>query len=758
MLRLILQGLGILLAGIATAAPTVPPGALGAGANDLEGPVVEARLLVDANSVTPGEVVQVGVLFELEDDWHMYWRNPGDSGLPTRLHWQIEGADLGPLRWPAPSVYRESEGTLTTFGYSESVLLHHDALITASPGSTVKLSVEADFLVCKQLCIPGRIELKRSVPVKERPLEADEETRNLFALWDRQVPTPPENNGLTVDELYSQSAIRTGDDFKGAISLVCDPSSENAEKCRGLRPYAGKPENRFIPEPPASVEVNISGSRMHPFSDGVLINFDGSAHEDGPPEEQRLRGVARVANGQAETLLVEVDLPLPRAAAGSEITEIANPWLEPEPEAFSHGVGSLWQAFLLALLGGLILNLMPCVLPVLAIKVFGIAERAHSDRRGLVMNGAAYMLGILCTMAALAAVVIGLRTFGTSVGWGFQFQEPLFVASISALLLAFALNLFGVFEIGAPGSSWLQPGGGNEPNRLRGSFFEGLLAVLLATPCTAPFLGTAVGFAFASPAPVILAIFLAIGVGLAAPFVAITLVPGWARLVPRSGPWMIQLRAVLGFALLATLVWLLWVVGRQVGTEGLSLLLAFLLVLAMGVWVYGARQKTSEDGRAPLAAAVLVLLTLAALVWLPLEPVPLQSAPDDAATEGSADRFDPNAVARELAAGRPAFVYFTADWCLTCKLNESTVLSQQRIQDEMERLNVASFKADWTLRDEGIRQELARYGRAGVPLYLLYDPRRPEQPDILPELLSVDRVLEALSELEPTEPEPTRSG
>ncbi|MFP6638996.1 MAG: protein-disulfide reductase DsbD domain-containing protein [Myxococcota bacterium] len=748
MLRSILQGLGILLAGIAGAAPNVPPEALGTGAAGQDGPVVEARLLVDAEAVAPGEVVPVGVFFELENGWHMYWRNPGDSGLPTRLSWNVEGAELGPLRWPAPYVFKESEAALTTYAYADSVLLQHDALITAQPGRRVKLSVDADFLVCKRICIPGRISLERSVPVQERPLEADKETRALFADWDKRVPVPPETYGLTVDELYSQSAIRPGDNFKGAVALTCDPNGENAAACRGLKPHLGEIENRLVPDALESIEIDISGSRMHPFSDGVLITFEGRADDSAPPEEQRLRGVARVANGRGETLLVDIDLPLPRAETGSEIVALVNPWLEPEPEYLFSGGISLWQAFVLALLGGLILNLMPCVLPVLAIKVFGIAERAHADRRGLVLNGATYTLGILTTMAVLAAVVIGLRSVGTSVGWGFQFQEPLFVASISALLLAFALNLFGVFEIGTLGSNWLQPGTGSENAGLRRSFFEGLLAVLLATPCTAPFLGTAVGFAFASTAPVILVIFLAIGLGLAAPFVAITFVPGWARLLPRSGPWMIQLRAVLGFALLATLVWLLWVVGRQVGTEGVSLLLAFLLALAAGVWIYGGRQRASEDGRAPFAAAVLILLAGAALVWLPLEAGRSESRAESNEVEESDMRFDPESVAREVAAGRPAFVYFTADWCLTCKLNEGAVLADDRIQREMERLDVATFKADWTLRDERIRQELARFGRAGVPLYLLYDPRRPTRPHVLPELLTVDRVLDALGQIE----------
>ena len=742
-----------LWATLAQAAPAVPEGAIGSGGLAPDGPVVEARLLINAESVMPGEMVEAGVFFEIEDDWHMYWRNPGDSGLPTVLEWTVKGADIGPLRWPAPHAFKEADGALTTHAYGESVLLQNDLLITASIGERLDVAVEVDFLVCKEICIPGSVSLRRSLPVVERSQSANSEIRSLFADWNELVPVRPSELGLSVDELYSQDAIRPGDAFTAAIALVCEETEEGASPCRGLRPYRGAIEDRFIPDDMPSVDVEVTGSRTHPFADGVLITLSGVALEDEPDPDKQLVGVARVENAAGEVLLVEVDLPLPRAEAGSEIVATQNPWLEPEPEAPVGAVAGLWQAFLLAFLGGLILNLMPCVLPVLAIKVFGIAERAHSQRSDLLKNGGAYTLGILVTMSILASVVIGLRAAGTSVGWGFQFQEPIFVAAISVLLLAFALNLFGLFELGVPGARWMQAGADGEGSGLRASFFEGLLAVLLATPCTAPFLGTAVGFAFASPAPVILAIFLAIGLGLAAPFVAITLVPGWARLLPRSGAWMLQLRAVLGFALLATLVWLLWIVGQQVGTDGMTLLLGFLLCLALGIWIYGNRQRASEDGRAPKTALVVIGLTVAALAWLDLRPLPTPSLSEERGEEsaGAVARFDPRAVEREVAIGRPAFVYFTADWCLTCKLNERVVLSDERIQQALAERNTAIFKGDWTLRDEAIRAELARFGRAGVPLYLLYDPAKPGKPQILPELLSVDLVLEALSDIRASE-------
>ncbi|MGE4607666.1 MAG: thioredoxin family protein [Myxococcota bacterium] len=723
----------------AAAAPEVPEGAFGAGAKQGGDPRVEARLLIDAFVVDGREKLRVGVFFEMDRGWHIYWRNSGETGFPTELNWIVEGAEIGETRWPAPHVFEEAGDTLTTFGYTGTVLLQSDLAVRAGIDDTLEVAVEVDFLACKVECIPGRISLYRSVPTDGSARLLDNTSHALFEEWSSKVPRLAADVGLTVDAVYSQSAIRPGDAFRAAISLVCEGEDSEASPCRGLQPYTNHVAESFIPDEMPSLHFQVTGSRAHPFADGLLITLVGRADDERPPDGQRLQGVARIRNGDGELLRVEVDVPLPRAEANAEVVQIDNPWLEPEVR-LGDGI-SFPVAFLFALLGGLILNLMPCVLPVLAIKVFGIAERAHANRSDVIMHGVAYTAGILVTMLGLAAVVIALRSAGTFVGWGFQFQQPIFVAAISALILAFALNLFGVFEIALPSSSLSEVGAG--ATGVRRSFFEGLLAVLLATPCSAPFLGTAVGFAFASSAAVIAAIFAAIGLGLAAPFVAITLVPGWARLLPRSGSWMIQLRSLLGFALFATLVWLLWIIGRSTGSDGMSMTLAFLVTLALGVWWYGVRQRASESGRAPLAALSVFVFSIGALAWLPLE-ISMQEDQQEAAEVESVAPFDPAAIASALDAGRPAFVYFTADWCLTCKVNEKVVLTDSRVVAAFERYDIASFEADWTKPDEAIRLELARFGRAGVPMYLLYDPRHPTKPELLPDILTVDLVIEAL--------------
>jgi thiol:disulfide interchange protein DsbD len=389
-----------------------------------------------------------------------------------------------------------------------------------------------------------------------------------------------------------------------------------------------------------------------------------------------------------------------------------------------------------------ILNAMPCVLPVLAIKVFGLAELAQHGRAEILRHGIAYTAGVLGSMLALAGIVVALRAAGTSVGWGFQFQEPLFVAAIAAVLVVFALSLFGVFEFRLDATALA--GAGAQATGARRSFFEGLLAVVLATPCTAPFVGTAVGFAFASSTATITAIFLAIGLGLALPFLAVCAVPAWARLVPRSGPWTLQLRAALGFALLGTVVWLLWVLGRSAGVDAQAALLAYLCALAAGVWVFGIIQQSERVSPARIAGIALVALALLGLRSLPVSGTAEAATavtPEPAELGG---RWSADAVAAARARGAPVFVYFTAEWCLTCKVNEHAVLEDARVRDELAQRGFEVLKGDWTRRDEAIRAELAHFGKAGVPLYLVYPSDSRAQPLVLPELLTVDAFLNAL--------------
>jgi thiol:disulfide interchange protein DsbD len=731
----------LLTLALATVALAGEKGAAGSGATALGAwdgreARVEASLLVDR---APGRL-RLGVLFELDPGWHLYWRNPGESGLPPELRWRVPGARVGPIAWPAPAVFHDVAEDLVTYGYEGRVLLAADAFLERAVDGPMPVAVDVDFLVCAEQCIPGSLSLATVAPQGADAREPG--VRALFEEWAQRVPAAAASAGVEVDAHWSQSAIRPEDAF--TVVLEVRTCASSARPC-SLGTPAWR-ESAFLPYAIDGVSVRGGSARPHPEdSRGLLLTIEGTADATDPGHDQQLGGVLALVDANGASRSFEVGLPLLRVRPDADVA-----LLDPPFAAGSAGTragarqatpGALLRIAILALAGGLLLNLMPCVLPVLAIKVFALAELGRHSRRVVLSHAFAYTAGILLAMAALAVVVIALRAAGTAVGWGFQLQEPAFVAVVAAVLVVFALNLFGVFEIQFDASR-LGHLGEQAAGPAR-SFFDGLLAVVLATPCSAPFLGTAVGFAFASPAPLILAIFLSIGAGLAAPFVLIALLPGGARLLPRSGTWMLELRAGLGFALLLTVVWLVWVLGRSVGADAIAALLGLLLSIALATWAFGRVQQ-----RVPALPLSALALSLAALLWLGIASIDLSHAGSpqrEAVAEAGPAPFSRDAVARALHEGRTAFVYFTADWCITCKVNERRVLADARVTRAFEELGVAVFRADWTRRDETIRAALARLGKAGVPVYAVYSPAAPDRPELLPELLSVDRVLDALT-------------
>jgi thiol:disulfide interchange protein DsbD len=722
---------------------------------------VTAELLVDAARVAPSDDVRVGVLLGLEPGWHVYWRNPGDAGAATELTWRAPGSDIGPIEWPAPRVFREAEGLLTTFGYEDDVLLASAAVVPKDATGSWSLEVDVDFVACKIECIPGRIRLTDAIPVGEVRSPAPSGIRARFDLAASRLPRTPEALDVSVAARARRGAALAGED----VALVLEITScvERDPDCRPWTLDAAYATEAFIPAEKSNLRIAPLGLSHAPAAAtasmrGFSLVMSAHAFEDDPRlAERRLRGVVPLARADGRGhLLVDVPLevdPEGRSSTGFEVIA-ALPSAPPDEGMHASAAKpgrtapSLAFALVLGLLGGLILNLMPCVLPVLAIKVFAITDLARADRGHVVWHGVAYLAGVVASMWALAAVVVALRAAGAAVGWGFQLQDPIFLAAICTILVVFALNLFGAFEITLqPSGPDFGPSAGPSPP-LR-SFFEGTLAVALATPCTAPFLGTAVGFAFASSGLVIVCVFTAIGIGLAAPFVLVTLVPGWAGFVPRPGPWMLRVRQALGFALLATVAWLAWVAGRALGVDAQSLLIAYLIGVAILVWAFGIAQAVPRPGLSRLLAVATLAFVVTSLAAAPSDPAPgvgssrgIVASPDGIAWAA----FDPRAIARERAAGRPVFLRFTADWCITCKVNESVVLSQDAVRDELERWSYASFEADWTTRDDVITRELAEWGRAGVPLYIVYPADPGKEPEILPELLTLGATLEVLRE------------
>ncbi|TXD36622.1 DUF255 domain-containing protein [Lujinxingia vulgaris] len=736
----------------------VPEGAYAEDAFDEGDPRVEKRLILDHTTASPGRTITAGVLFEMDPKWHIYWRNSGQGGMSTEASLTASAGQISELRWPAPTVFHEAGGEIITFGYGDHVLLYWEVALPADlqPGAEVELNAEVDYLVCKVDCIPGRAELTRSLLITEAPKPAQNAVTALFAKARNATPQTTSQRKLTASLRYSKAPIAPGEDFRAELAIIgC--STPDAPDCLNLGPPPERPADAFVFDTLPQSRLTIARVSPHPTAhSGWFIELQGRTSSDTPSGDQRLSGVLKLTDDQGQPLPTFVDFLFPRTesaeaqamllGAGAPTDPTASPTSPAQP---TENTPSIFFILLLAFAGGALLNLMPCVFPVLAIKVFSFVKLANEERQSVYVHGAAYTAGIVTSMMALAGVVIALQQLGTQVGWGFQFQEPRFIAVVGAVLVIFALNLFGVFEV------TLNPGRLQDltdaPGGLRRSFGEGVLAVVLATPCSAPFLGTAVGFALASSPLVIALIFMTLGLGLAAPFVALTLIPNTARFLPRPGPWMLIFKQFLGFALLGTVIWLLWLIGQMSGAMAQTAQLIFLLSCALAAWIWGQVQFGSSAKRLLGGLGALILIAISA--WQTFDfsaevPDPASATTQSASTDDEGIAWIPwseEAVQAELAAGRPVFIDFTATWCITCQVNKRNVLETPEVIAAVEEHNVAMVIADWTRRDDRIRAKLAEFGKAGVPMYLLYHPDSPEDPRVLPELLTRQMVIEAFA-------------
>ena len=685
-----------------TVASAPAPTPTASGALSEGKPRVRATLVSDVTQVEPGGTFRLGVQLQMARGWYVYWRNPGEAGLATEVVWDVPRVTVGPLSWPAPEVHRSPDGSITSYGYGGEVVLFASA--RAQPDVKAPLTVVAttELLVCEVQCIPARLELTRVLGVG--PRQGDAAGSAALDASAHRVPRPPATAGLRVTVRRTTSFV-PGQPFEGELTVErTDGSPEPLVRA-----------DAFVPERLPGILTVLA----IPDGNGRLRLW-GKATPDPSTTPPRIAGVVALASGGAVEVSAPFELP-PGLAPHSAATQ------PPRPERTP---GLPWM-LLLAFLGGVLLNAMPCVFPVLALKAYGFARTVHADNGSVRAHALAYTGGILASLLALAGAVLALRAAGHAVGWGFQFQEPLFVAVLCGVVLLFALNLLGVFELTPPshGTESLVAAVDHTHGPLR-SVGEGVLAVVLATPCSAPLLGTAVGFAFAASAPVVLAVFAAVGLGLAAPFCALVLVPGLRTRLPRPGAWMERGKQLLGFALLGTGVWLVGILGSLAGVDGMVRLLAFLVVVALAAWSWGAWR------RSPVLVGGLVLVLVAGWGTLRFTTAPAAMAGREA--------WSDEAVARILAQGRPVLVDFTADWCLSCKFNERTVLAAEQVQSALARTRTQLLVADWTRRDPAIARRLAAHGRAGVPMYLVYSPARPDQPEVLPELLTLDTVVSAL--------------
>jgi thiol:disulfide interchange protein DsbD len=696
---------------LAMLAAALPARAASSSADALH---VHVQLVVPQSTFYPGGPNSAGLYFKLEPGWHVYWSNAGDSGEPPRMNWNLPaGITASPLEFPAPK--RLPLGPLMDFGYEDEVLFpfSFDVAKTATPGAAV-LDAKVSWLVCREVCIPGKAELgmrvllAASAPASATTSSADE------TLWKRGIESLPTQLPSQDKALFQPTA--TG--FRLGVTT-------------GRR----ETDAVFFPEDQNLID-NPSPQKVSPTKDGLVLELKKDANLTSNPAQ--LKGVLELRGGR-----------------NYELTALQGTVVAP-PAAPPVSAAQIFRAAGLAFLGGMLLNLMPCVFPVLFLKGLALVQSGSEERHELRAHGFVYTAGIVVSFWLLVGALLGLRSAGASLGWGFQFQSPVFLMLMAGLLFFLGLSLAGQFEIGlsltGTGGSLITKQG------YAGSFFTGVLAVIVATPCTAPFMGAAVGYALGAPVAVTFAVFTSLALGLAAPYVALTLQPAWTRFLPRPGAWMEVFKQGVSVFMFGSAIWLTWVVAQAYGSTMLVALLSSYLMLAIAGWFLGRWP-------AQRWATVVAVLIVAGVVGLAVygeklegEAAPVTGATSAGQSAGSAawQPWSADAVQKSIAAGQPVFVDFTAAWCLSCQVNERVALRQPEVAQAFAAKNVVLLKADWTRHDEAITQALTELGRDGVPAYALYVPGE-TSPRLLPEVLTPGVVIDAINNLPTTHATPATS-
>lgn len=718
-----------LVLGFVLPASAATPGAV------VSTPQVRAELVTHApEGVAPGKTLRLGLQIAHQKHWHTYWKNPGDSGLPTTLAFTLPtGFAAGDIRWPTPA--RLPIGPLMNFGYEGTLLLPVDVKVPAGfAGESLAIKLRADWLVCKDVCIPEGGDFALQVPARA----ATAGHAAAFAAADAAIPRPAPGAQARAEVKDGALQVQVTGLPAAWQGLALQFFPETAGVLNNAAPVTGRWEaGRWS----AALPIDPQRSEGPAILPAVLT-----------------------ASGQPAGVEVAVQVttawpPLAQAAPaalpslGSGTVTNGAPAAAPGTPAAPAAPLGLALALLLALAGGALLNLMPCVFPVLSLKVVGFARHAE-DRRTVLAGGLAYTAGVVASFVALAGLLLALRAGGEQIGWGFQLQSPAVVAALAVLFTLIGLNLAGVFEFGSVLPSSIAAAQARHP--LVDSALTGVLAVAVASPCTAPFMAASLGVALTLPTLEALAIFAALGLGMALPYLAASAWPRLAQAMPRPGPWMAHFKALMAFPMFATVVWLTWVLGQQTSIDGAAALLGLLVTVAFGAWALGS-PTLGRGARRGFAAAAMVLLA-AALMWA----VPSWRQDAVAATPGAASAgagtpggkpsqevwqpWSAERVAQALAEGRPVFVDFTAAWCVTCQFNKRTTLNQSEVLTAFERKRVVLLRADWTRRDATIAAELTRMQRSGVPVYALYSPGA-ARPRLLSEILTVGEVTAALAHL-----------
>lgn len=647
-------------------------------------PHTQAEILLGQTQVTPGSKVRGAFHLKMSEHWHTYWKYPGEVGLPTKAKWELPpGWKVSDFEFPAPQML-DTAG-LISYAYDGDVYFPFALEVpeSAKPGDKVTLKVNLSWLECKESCVPGEANLELTLPVAQSAQESAQ------AILD-QLNTAQSRIPKTRDDIRV-----TGDAGKLSIDLPAE--------LQGDKVY-------FFPDSKDQIQEKVPQKIETRLDHRVLV-------VSATDKTKKISGV--LSDGDKsfafEASVKKEAAPVQAAALGTVLFTAAA-----------------------AFLGGLVLNLMPCVFPVLSLKVLGIVEQSNSEGRPAWHHGLVFAAGVLVSFWVMSGVLLVVRAAGEGVGWGYQLQNPYMVAGLAVLFLLIGLNLFGVFEVG---ENLTAIGGVAEKKEgFAHSFWSGVLTTLAATPCTAPFMGGAVGFALSQPNWVAILIFSALALGVAAPYLTLTCFPALLRMLPKPGAWMISFKQLLAFPMMLAVVWLSWVFGSQMGTDRMALLLLALVGVGLASWAYGRWGMSFQAGvkvRGMAAAALVLGLSLYTVYRAGTPPLGEELWLD----------YSPELVTRLKSEGKPFFLDFTADWCTSCKANELVALSRSEVLQRFQQLNVTLVKADWTKRDDVIAAKLAEYGRAGVPLYVLY-PGGDAEPVLLPEVLLPSTVLSALDRLE----------
>jgi thiol:disulfide interchange protein DsbD len=683
----------------------------------------QVQLLLSADTAKPGDTIWAGVDLKMELGWHTYWKNPGDAGMATEIKWQLPpGVTAGEIQWPLPKKLPPIE--VTTYGYEDEVMLIVPlTLATNLAAAPVDLKANVSWLECKDVCIPANQDAEAKLNISSETKTSTDAA--VIESWKKQVPQT--NTVYCLRAWWEKPA---SDDTRPLILQGFQISEQ----------FIPIDHFDFFPNAVDNFEVQAATEEISKSSGFSLRKIVKKYSGDWPTE---ISGVlVTVAHGQQQGVETKFSIA-DQTPAGETISSSENSSALPSQP--------LWQMLLYAFIGGLILNIMPCVLPVIALKILGFVNEAKSSPRRVRALGGIYAVGVLFSFLVLAAIVIGVEAAGHQAGWGMQFGSPIFIVCLTTLVTLVALNLFGVFEVTLGGSALDAAGNLASRHGVSGAFFNGVLATTLATPCTAPFLAPALGFAFSQSAATIILIFLTVGLGLASPYVLLSWNPAWLKFLPKPGAWMEKFKIAMGFPMLATVVWLFNIAADSYGKNVLWLGV-FLVIVAFAAWIFG---EFVQRGRTHKTAAAIISLILlgGGYVFALEKELDWRTAMPETDTAGSLkesaygidwQRWSPEAVAQVHAAGKPVLVDFTADWCLTCQVNKKTSIEIPSVRQKLKDINAVAFVGDYTRTPDNITTELNRYHRAGVPLVLVY-PKNPDaQPMVLPEVLTPGIVLDAL--------------